>query len=250
MRLLLAFLDGLSWPMKEPPPFLARCSDQGAAGPLRAIPAPDRLWLLDNEPIWSRFKRGGLDLGLMNLPGMPVPQTASGFMVCRRQGQDSVPGWTHPPNLVDDLGDYVQPQRLPASATDWRGPLKDTAFAQAAALARLRYEHFRRLCAKWEVEVGAIGWSALATARHLFGEEKDRAALMLAQLDNYLAWLMEEFAPLALVVAGLGFGNEPGMALVLGPDQMETGRWEQDSWQELLAALMMLAGLPAPKGAT
>lgn len=224
---------------------MARCLAHGAAGPLRGIPSLDQLWLLDNEPIWSHFGSGGLNLGLMNLPGLEAPQAVNGFMVCRGQGQDEGRVWTHPPELARDLGDYIQPQRLPASAAQWRDPLKDTAFAQAAALARLRYEHFRRLCALHQVDVGAIGWSALATARRLFGEEAGRAALMLAQLDTYLAWLMDEFAPRALVVAGLGFGNEPGMALILAPDQMEPGRWEQDTWQELLAALMALAGLPA-----
>jgi hypothetical protein len=246
MRLLLACFDGLAWPPKEPPPLIASCLEHGAAGPLRGIPSLKQLWLIDNEPIWSHFEKGGLNVGLMNLPGLEAPQAVNGFMVCRGQRQDQGRGWTHPPELAHDLGDYIQPQRLPASAAQWRDPLKDTAFAQAAALARLRFEHFRRLCAAHQVEVAAIGWSALATARHLFNEEAGRAALMLAQLDAYLARLMEEFAPRALVATGMGFGSEPGMALILAPDQMKPGRWEQDSWRGLLELLPILAGLPSP----
>jgi hypothetical protein len=185
-------------------------------------------------------------LGLMNLPGLPSPQAVNGFMVCRRQEPDTDNNWTHPPELADDLGDYVQPQRLPAAAEKWRGPLKDTAFAQASALARLRYEHFRRLCASHQVDAGAIGWSSLAGARHLFGEEHGRAALMLTQLDAYLTRLEDEFSPQALLVAGTGFGSRPGAAMILAPDMIRTGRWEQDTWQEFLATLLILAGLPAP----
>lgn len=246
MRLLIACLDGLAWPLREPPPLIARCLERGAAGALHDIPSPDQFWRLNNALLWTGLSRAGLNLGLMNLPGLWPSQTIDGFMVCRNQGEHAKPNWTLPPELADDLGDYVQPRRLSAEAAQWRTPLKDTAFAEAAALARLRYEHFRRLCGSRQVEVGAIGWSALASARQLFGDEAGRAALMLAQLDRYIAWLMEEFQPQALVVAGMGYGREPGIALMLAPDQVEPGRFERDSWQELLAALVVLAGLPAP----
>jgi hypothetical protein len=179
----------------------------------------------------------------MNLPGLWPVQKVQGFMVCREPANTAKGIWTHPVDLADDLGDYVQPRRLPSDYTDWRAPLKDTAFAEAAALARLRYEHFRRLCSKYKPDVGALGWSAFATARVLFGQEAGRADLMLKQLDAYLAKLVDEFEPTALAIIGSGLAANPGAIIIFAPTLLKPGRIQQASWPDLLKTLMDLAGL-------
>ncbi len=250
MRLLLACIDGLAWPLMDPPPFMAGCLEQGAVGPLSEFSYPDPAWVIDDEPLWTGLTQGGLSLGAMNLPGLWPSQAVKGFMVCRIPGGQVQSGWTHPPELADDLGDYVQPKRQPSDAPNWRSPLKDTAFAEAAALARLRYEHFRRLCAQYQPEVAALGWSGLAAARQLFGLEAGRADLMLAQLDDYLARLMDEFQPSTFVLVGFGMAGEPGVIMILGQDRVEPGRLRRTAWTDLLPALLDLAGLPSPKPAS
>jgi hypothetical protein len=186
-------------------------------------------------------------MGLMNLPGLRPNHEINGFMVCRTSGRTSGQAWTYPPELALDLGDYLQPRRLPDGAAQWRGPLKDTAFAESAALARLRYEHFRRLSIRYKVEVAALAWSALSSARRLFKEEASRPALMLAQLDAYLTWLYDEFQPQAMAVAGTGLKGESGLLAVLAPGRVEPGHWPEAAWPDLLAMLMILAGLPSPR---
>lgn len=247
MRLLFACIQGLKWPLTEPPAFLARLLAEGAAGPLSGPSSWDQAWLLDGEPFWPLVSRAGLKMGLMNLPGLLPAREIKGFMVCRTSGRDADREWTYPSQLAFDLGDYVQPRQLSAEAPQWRGPLKDTAFAEAAALARLRYEHFRRLCAQHRVEVGALAWSALASARRLFSGDRGRAVLMLAQLDAYLAWLYEEFQPEVLIAAGLGQAGEPGLLTVLAQGKIDPGAWQEAAWPDLLALLMILAGLPSPR---
>ncbi len=246
MRLLLACIQGLAWPPMEPPPFLNQCLEQSAAGPLQGFPGQDQAWLINGVSFWSLLSQAGLQLGVMNLPGLWPAQEINGFMVCRGLVNDAGHPWTHPRDLSHDLGDYVQPRHLPAEAPQWRPPLKDTAFAEAAALARLRYEHFRRLCARRRVDVGAIGWSALAKARRLFNGERERADLMLAQLDAYLARLHQEFQPQALVVAGMVEEGQTGLLAVLAPELVKPVRLPNAAWPGLLPSLMVLAGLSSP----
>lgn len=249
MRLLVACIDGLAWPLKEPPPFLAQCLQKGAAGPLSGFYPSGAAWRLDGEPFWPLFSQAGLKLGLMNLPGLWPAQPIKGFMVCRGAGGNAGGNWTHPPELAHDLGDYAQAKPLPSGAPEWRAPLKDTAFAEAAALARLRYEHFRRLCAQYQPEAAALGWSALATARGLFGSEAGRAGLMLAQLDAYLARLRDEFQPNALALMGTGWADQSGAVIMLAPDRIKAGRLPRAAWPEVLSALLDLAGLPSARPA-
>ncbi len=245
MRLLFACIEGLTWPLPELPPFAALCLAQGAAGPLEGFrPGPDA-WSLGDEPLWPALGRAGLKVGVMNLPGLWPAQEVAGFMVCRPPAGRSPGAWTHPPELALELGDYLPPQPLEPGAENWRTALKDTAYAQAAALARLRYEHFRRLCRARGVDLGALGWSALATARRLFGGQAGRAALMLAQLDTYLAWLHQALRPQVVVVCGPGREGEPGAILVHAPGLVRPGRLEPTDWQELPPALLALAG-PVP----
>lgn len=244
MRLLTICIDGLAWPLEEPPPYLADCLDLGAAGPLADISGGDDAWSAGNGQIWSHLDRAGFSLGLMNLPGLWPAQAVRGFMVCRQPRSGATGNWAHPPELAGDLGDYIQPKRLPAGHADWRESLKDTAFAETAALARLRFEHFRRLCSQYKPDVGALGWSALATARGLFGGESGRADLMLNQLDSYLAKLWDEFKPGVLAVTGRGWAGDPGPAIIFAPSLLKPGRIQQASQPDLLAELATLAGAP------
>lgn len=246
MRLLVACIDGLAWPLEKPPPFMARCLERGVSGALAGFVSPDDAWRAGEGPIWSQLDQAGLSLGLMNLPALWPAQAVRGFMVCRQPQPNACGDWAHPSRLAGDLGDYLQPKRLPADHADWRVPLKDTAFAEAAALARLRYEHFRRLCAYYMPDVGALGWSALATARKLFGEEAGRANLMLAQMDAYLAKIMEGIKPDALVIMGSGWDEHPGTAIMFAPSLIKPGRIDQVAWPHLLAAFATLAGAPMP----
>jgi len=250
MRLLLACIEELTWPMEAaPPPFLAECLQNAATGPLSGFPPLEHAWLVEGEPFWPRLAAQGLRLGLMNLPGLWPPQALPGFMVCRRPSGDRRTDWTHPAQLSRDMGDYPQPQALPPNAGAWREALRDTAFAQAAALARLRYEHFQRLCAQWRVEVGALGWSALATSRQLFGVASRRMDLMLAQLDAYLSWLRDRFQPQDLAMAVLGAEDRPGFLAVMAPGLVQPQTLEPVQWSRLLAVLADLAqGKPLAPG--
>lgn len=249
MRLLLACIDGLAWPLEEPPPFLAECLQKGAAGPLPGFSPSEAAWRMDGEPFWPLLSQAGLKLGLMNLPGLWPAQQIKGFMVCRETSGSAGGNWTHPPELAHDLGDYAQAKPLPSGAEAWKTALKDTAFAEAAALARLRYEHFRRLCAQYQPEVGALAWSALATARELFGSEAGRTDLMLAQLDAYLARLRDEFQPDALALMGAGWAGQPGAVIILAPHRIQAGRLPRAAWPQVLPALLDLAGLPSARAA-
>jgi hypothetical protein len=244
MRLLIACIDGLAWPLEDPPSFLANCLEQGAAGPLAEISSRDDAWSTGVGQLWSQLDQAGISPGLMNLPGLWPAQAVRGFTVCRRPRSGAAGTWAHPPELAGDLGDYIQPKRLPAGHADWRAPLKDTAFAESAALARLRFEHFRRLCSQYKPDVGALGWSALATARGLFGGEAGRADLMLAQVDAYLAKLWDEFKPNALAVMGSGWEGDPGPVIIFAPSLIKPGRIQRASRPDLLAELASLAGAP------
>jgi hypothetical protein len=235
-------LDAGLWAAeRKAAPFLAGLAGRGLELGLEGGPSAPGAWPWRGGTLWSGLDAAGLPCGLVNLPGLWPAPAVSGYVLARPPaGRAAAAGpAAHPPELAGDLGDYPAPLRAPARPGRLSQPRRDTLFARAAATARIRYEHARRLC-KWRPPaVAGVGFGGLAQLRRLWpGLDSPRHGQLLAQLDRYVSRLARRLEPRALVIAGWGEGAGLGLAAWPGCSP-RAGRAE---WPEVVEAVAHLAG--------
>ncbi len=238
LRLLLVCLPGLGWELLSErlavhrPLFLARMAAEGASGPWTG-PLEDP-WRAGTRPLWREAARAGAKLGIFNLPGAPVHKM-HGFVVAP-EAPGSARAATWPPELARDLADCPLAPADPALAAEAliHPSQADTYFAELACLARLQFEHARRLLAG-PLDLAAAGLPGLDEVCRLFPADSGRPALLLSQMDRYLHGLYQALRPATVAVVAapendgagvwLAWGAGLGPELRGGPGPAGAGRW-------------------------
>lgn len=191
------------------PPFLAGLQKDAASGAWEAGGDWSRL----GDLLAPCLAVKGLRPGLVNLPGPVTPPPDPAFFIGRAADGDGRPEIL-PTELAEDLYDYLPDPPRPAASShsgSARG-LADLAFAEQAAVARIRFEHTRRLAEQYRPGLLAVHFGGLELTRVLFGPNAGRWLVMLNQLDYYFAGLAQALAPAAVALVGGG-----GLLAVAGP---------------------------------
>jgi len=167
----------------------------------------------------------GQGAGLVNLAWTEPPPPEPAFFIGKEQGRNGKPVIL-PRALADDLADYLPdppPPEMPLGP-DLAGGKADVAFAEQAAVTRIRMEHTRRLAQKFKPSVLAVNLGGLALTRNLFGAGSGRFLLFLSQLDTYFDALRSALRPASIALAG-----DSGLLAVSGPGIKKGGNLGQIS---------------------
>lgn len=192
LKLLLIALDPMEAPElpafleRGATPYLAELHPVALSGVVAPARSAEEFWpALLSEPL----ARPGMRAGLVNLPWPgPAPETG-GFFIGRDMS-------VTPPGLAHDLADYL-PDPRPPRAGKTTGGRADLAYAEQAAVTRIRFEHTRRLVREWGLELAVVDLGGLGLTRDLFGAASGRWLVYLRQIDYYTRRLVEDTSPRA-----------------------------------------------------
>lgn len=191
-------------------PFMDHAREQWARAELRDPPQPEHLWPgLLTKPMALR----GITAGLINLAWDAAPPAVEGFFIGRPATPGEVP-LIRPAELADDLADYLPdpaPPKIAANRTLPSGQA-DLAYAEQAAVTRIRFEHARRLALEHGPRLLALSLGGVGLTISLFGPQAGRSLVFLRQIDYYLAQLHHDLAPRAMALIG-----NTGLVMVQGP---------------------------------
>jgi hypothetical protein len=178
-------------------------------------PAPDGG---PSESLFSRLSGRGLSVALVNLPWPAQPQGNEEFFIGRSPTPDRPP-LVHPPELALDLADYVGDPPSPAleNASKFSRGLADLAFAEQAAVCRIRFEHTLRLALERRPAVVAVSLGGFDLITSMGTGSKRRLESFRAQLSHYGAALEHRLGPRSLAVLSCNGPSRPGLVLARGP---------------------------------
>lgn len=247
LKLLIIALDQMDAP--ELPaivdgratPYWAELHSGAVKGIINFLQPDEAFWPSLLSPSLSQ---AGLRAGLINLAWQGSPPSEQGFFIGRAGGAGQAPV-VAPPELAEDLVDYLADPPWPSwhSGHTPAGGQLDLAYAEQAAVSRIRFEHARRLARVHELDLLAVDFGGLALTRSLFGASSGRWLVYLRQLDYYTRRLDLELAPRAA-----GLISPQGLLLLRDPDHphgSELGPMDMASASQVISQLLRGGDQPA-----
>ena len=238
------------------------------------------------EPFWKELARGGMTVGVLDVPFAPLVGLERGFEVSEWGAHDVLEGRTEfaPARLAGVLLKGVAPHPLSLDRLDAAGPDDREALekvtAGCAEGARLRGELAARLIAETRPRLAVVVfpeihhaahhlWHTVAPAHRFYGgngARRERAgarggpqpsaralAEICREVDASVARLVEAAGPGAAVLVFSLHGMRPtrGIPNFLGPLLCEQGfarlaGWRSLSWKGRAVSLMAAAKRRAP----
>lgn len=243
-RVLLLTLDA--------PPVAA-----GWPGPLSALPAlggwleraAQGSWPTGREQAepWSEAlsafikQCAGLEMGLLNLPGLWPPPSLAGWCLPRPPADAAQAQLSHPPELAFDSADLAAGLTWFASRRPIRPHQRDQRLSEVGACAWLVREHALRLALERPTAWLGVGFGGLAEAWELTHPQADNLfAMLLGQIEDHAVHLAQRQLPeITLLLTGAGWA-------IQGPGLVKPGRVDGQDPPGVLVLLARAAGLAAP----
>lgn len=208
--------------------------------------APDFNWGPLLGRFWPALGVAGITAGAINLPGLwpPPPAGAGWTLPCPPPGvaRPDMVYLAHPPELAPETADLAAGLTWFAARRAVHPHERDTRFGEAAACARLVFEHASRLAVARPVAWLGVGFGGVGEVCELFsGRDPHRPRLLLEQIDAYAA----ELAALHRAEAVVLLAGRAG-ALVWLPGRLPAGSAPLAGPEDVFRLLHWLAGLAQP----